>query len=264
MKEAKLIAVIDKINIYCELKSTDKIIELEYKDLLKDIKERISALKENITGQSKSLSKFISPIQPVISISKEEYLQMIKIKHSVMNHRSVSDQVYLSYLLQIPNIEKLKQICRDREIKGFSNLNKPKLIEFIIDNLSEEDYREYLIENEQELISSEIAAALKIINKRDTEEKIKQVRIINPDNHEIEITFEKFDWEVKTSLTINPDNIDDPERSCDCRVGSNAGFCYHFWICFIKSLKLGYLSESRWNLTYLPEDFIEFYKDVNL
>ncbi len=45
----------------------------------------------------------------------------------------VEKSVYLSYLLQSYNIHDLKEICRDSEIKGYSNLKKQELISFIVD-----------------------------------------------------------------------------------------------------------------------------------
>ena len=65
-------------------------------------------------------------------------------------------------------------------------------------------------------------------------------------------------------MSITSDNINNPERSCDCRSGLNKGFCNHFWIGFIFSLKQDYFKISDWNLTPLPEDFEEKIKSIKI
>lgn len=177
--------------------------------------------------------------------------------------RKVDDKTYLSYLLQSLNVNDLKQICRDFEIKGFSKLTKAKLIEFILDSLAEEEISELLKHKELEIMSSEIDLAFKKINGEDRE-SISAIKIVNPDNHEIEILFKGFNWETTSFLSIKKENIENPERDCDCRIGSNMGFCNHFWVGFIFSLKEGYFKLSDWTLTLLPDDFEEKIKSIKL
>ena len=69
-------------------------------------------------------------------------------------------------------------------------------------------------------------------------------------------------WESGSYLSITPENIDHPERDCDCRIGASMGFCNHFWVGFILSLKQGYLKLSDWTLTRLPADFEEQIKTI--
>ena len=78
---------------------------------------------------------------------------------------------------------------------------------------------------------------------------------MNPETHEIETNFKGFNWEIKSYLSITKNNIDNPERDCDCRIGSNMGFCNHFWVGFIFSLKEGYFNIKDWSLTVLPKNF---------
>ncbi|MFX1504073.1 MAG: hypothetical protein ACFFDH_24145, partial [Promethearchaeota archaeon] len=87
---------------------------------------------------------------------------------------------------------------------------------------------------------------------------------INPDNHEIELLFKGFNWEVQSYLSITPQNIQNPERDCDCRIGANMGFCSHFWVGFIYSLKQKWLKQKDWSLTALPHDFEEKIKSIKL
>ncbi|NVM35278.1 MAG: Rho termination factor N-terminal domain-containing protein [Candidatus Lokiarchaeota archaeon] len=178
-------------------------------------------------------------------------------------NREIDDRTYLNFLLQSLNIDDLKQICRDFEIKGFSKLKKSELIDFILDSLAEEELKELIQQKEIDIISDEINLALKKINGEDRE-SVAEIKIINPDNHEIELLFKGFSWEVQSYLSITPKNIQNPERDCDCRIGSNMGLCSHFWIGFIYSLKQNWFKLKDWSLTALPNNFEENIKSIKL
>lgn len=177
--------------------------------------------------------------------------------------RKIDDKTYLNYLLQSLNVNELKQICRNFEIKGFSKLTKAKLIEFILDSLAEEEIKDLLKEKELEIISKEIDLALSKINGEDRE-SIDAIKVVNPDMHEIEITFKGFNWETTSLLSITDGNIENPVRDCDCRIGSNMGFCNHFWVGFIILLKKGLFNLKNWNLTLIPKDFENKIKNIVL
>ncbi|MFW9898722.1 MAG: Rho termination factor N-terminal domain-containing protein [Candidatus Thorarchaeota archaeon] len=177
--------------------------------------------------------------------------------------RKMDDKIYLRYLFQSLKVDDLKKICKDFEIKGYSKLKKTELIDFILDSTADEEISELLKQKELEIISSEINLALKKINDEDRE-NISKIEIVNQDNHEIKILFKGFNWEVTSFLSITKENIENPERDCDCRIGSNMGFCNHFWIGFIFSLKEGYFKLSDWTLTLLPDDFKEKIKSIKL
>lgn len=178
-------------------------------------------------------------------------------------NRQLNDKTYMKYLLQYLNVDGLKQICRDFGIKGFSKLKKSELIEFILDSLAEEELEELIKQKELEIISEGINLALKKIDGEDRE-TISEIKIVNPKNHEVEIKFKGFNWEIGSYLSITPTNINDPERDCDCRIGSNLGFCGHFWVVFILSLKEGYFKLSDWTLTKLPENFEKLIKPIKI
>ncbi|MFW9897158.1 MAG: Rho termination factor N-terminal domain-containing protein [Candidatus Thorarchaeota archaeon] len=177
--------------------------------------------------------------------------------------RKLDDKTHLKILLQSLNANDLKQICRDFGIKGFSRFKKAELIEFILESLAEEELADLITQKELGIISDGIHLALKKINGEDRE-TIKDIKIVNPKNHEVEINFKGFNWEVGSYLSITPDNIDDPDRDCDCRIGSNLGFCSHFWVGFILSLKEGYFQLSDWTLTKLPDKFEELIKPIKI
>ena len=178
-------------------------------------------------------------------------------------NRAIDDRTYLKFLLQYLNVDNLKQICRDFDIKGFSKLKKLELIDFILDSLAEEEFKELLQQKELEIISNGINLAIKKINGEDRE-YVAEIKIINADNHEIELLFKGFNWEVQSFLSITSKNIDNPERDCDCRIGSNMGLCSHFWIGFIYSLKQNWFKLKDWTLTVLPNDFEERIKKIKL
>ncbi|MFX0080706.1 MAG: Rho termination factor N-terminal domain-containing protein [Candidatus Hodarchaeota archaeon] len=177
--------------------------------------------------------------------------------------RKLDNKKYLNYLLHSLNVDDLKKICRDFEIKGFSRLKKSELIEFVLDSLSEEELGDLLDQKELEIILDGINLALKKINGEDRE-SVSEINIVNPENHEIEISFKGFNWEVSSFLSITPKNIDDPDRDCDCRIGSNMGFCSHFWVGFILSLKEGFFNLKDWTLTNLPDDFEDRIKPLKI
>ncbi|MFX0034488.1 MAG: Rho termination factor N-terminal domain-containing protein [Candidatus Hermodarchaeota archaeon] len=177
--------------------------------------------------------------------------------------RIIDDKTYLSYLLQSLNVDDLKEICRGFDIKGFSKLKKSELTDFILDSLAEEEYKELLKQKEMEIISEGIDLAIKKINGEDRE-SVTDIRIVNPKNHEIELSFKGFNWEVQSFLSITQKNIQNPERDCDCRIGSNMGFCSHFWIGFIYSLKQKWFKIRDWNLTILPENFEKKIETIKL
>ncbi len=177
--------------------------------------------------------------------------------------KKIDDKTYLNYLLQSLNVEELKQICREREIKGFSGLTKEKLIEFILDSFSEEEIKEFVKTKALEIVSAEIDLALKKIEGKDRE-TIKEIKIVNQEKHEVELSLKGFKWEVKSFLSITPDNIDNPDRDCDCKIGANMGFCSHFWIGFIFSFKQEWFKLEEWTLTPLPENFEDKLKTIKI
>ncbi|MHA2391172.1 MAG: Rho termination factor N-terminal domain-containing protein [Promethearchaeota archaeon] len=181
----------------------------------------------------------------------------------MIEKRQIDNKTYLNYLLQSLNVDDLKQICRDYVLKGFSRFKKSELAEFILDSLSEEELEDLIQQKELEIISNGINLALKKINGEDRE-SITDIRIVNPKDHEVEISFKGFNWEVGSYLSITPKNINDPERDCDCRIGSNMGFCSHFWVGVILSLKEGYFKLSDWTLSTLPENFEELIKSIKI
>ncbi|MFX1352879.1 MAG: hypothetical protein ACFE8V_13670 [Promethearchaeota archaeon] len=177
--------------------------------------------------------------------------------------RKVDNKVFLNYLLQSLNVDELKQLCRDFKIKGFSKWKKIELVENILSILSDEEIETLIRERERDIISTSINDAIKII-KGGGREKLSEIRIVNEEEHIVEFDFKGFNWETSSYLSINPQNINNPERDCDCRVGINMGLCSHFWVGFILSLKRNYFKLSEWNLTLLPDDFEEMIQSIEI
>jgi hypothetical protein len=177
--------------------------------------------------------------------------------------RKIDNRTYLKYLFQSLNVEKLKEICKDFKIKGYSRYKKSDLIEFILDSLSEEEISSLIKKKEMGIISEGINSAIEKINGQDRE-SISSIKVVNPDTHEIELKFKGFNWETESYLIINDRNINNPERDCDCRTGAAMGFCPHFWVGFIFGLKKEFFTLSDWNLTYLPEGFEKEIQSINI
>ncbi|MBY9007659.1 MAG: Rho termination factor N-terminal domain-containing protein [Candidatus Lokiarchaeota archaeon] len=178
-------------------------------------------------------------------------------------NRKIDDRTYLKYLLPSLNVKDLKQICREFEIKGYSKLKKDDLIDFILDSQSEEEMKELVNQKENLIIEEGIKLALDKINGKDRE-NVADIEIKNLDLNEIEIRFKGFNWETTTFLSITKNNIDNPDRDCDCNIGANMGFCSHFWVCFILSLKKGFFDIKFWTLTKLPNNFEESIKLIKV
>ncbi len=189
--------------------------------------------------------------------------QLKKILMELSKIRKIDDRTYLSYLLQSFNIEKLKNTCKEFGIKGYSKFKKKGLVEFLLDSLAEEEISSLIKEKELDLISGGIQSAVELI-KGTTRESIKDIKIINPNDHEVELEFKGMNWETTSFLSITTNNIENPERDCDCRIGSEMGFCVHFWVGFIFSLKQDYFKLSDWNLTVLPDNFDWIIRNIKI
>ena len=179
------------------------------------------------------------------------------------NIRKIDERTYLSYIIQSYNIEKLKNICKEFGIKGYSKFKKKELIDYLLDSLSEEEISSFIKEKELDIISDGIQSAIGKIKGTDRE-SIKNIEIVNPNNHEVEFVFKGMNWETKSFLSITTDNMGNPERDCDCRIGAEMGFCGHFWVGFIFSLKQDYFKLSDWNLTGLPDNFDKIIKNIKI
>ncbi|MHA1147162.1 MAG: hypothetical protein ACTSR8_02850 [Promethearchaeota archaeon] len=182
---------------------------------------------------------------------------------SMNKKRAIDDRDYLEHLLIYLNKQKLMQICKQYFIEGCSKFTKADLIQHILDSLSEEEQRRILYEKELEIIGDGINTALKKIKGEDRE-RVSGINIVNEEDHEIELDFKGFSWEIKSFLCINSGNINNPERDCDCRIGAANGFCTHFWVGFIFSYKQGWFTINDWTLTKLPDNFEEMVESIKL
>jgi len=242
------------------LKENDNKEILKFPELSREIKSNLRRISEKEKKNKDSLKSFIKPAKKSLVIPREDYLEMIRIKHSIINNRSIEDDKYLVYLLATLGIKDLKTICRDHTIKNYSELKKHELVKHIILNLSNEEQRDYLIENELDIIALNISKAKTLIAGNDKQEKIKSIDFKENRDNEIEIKFQGIHWKSESYISICKENIDDPDRDCDCKFGEAQGFCKHFWIGFIESIKKGYLDLKNWRLTQLPLDMYNYEK----
>jgi vacuolar-type H+-ATPase subunit I/STV1 len=241
------------IKVFTTLLSSDIKGEVSLGDLPKDIRERIWSLAKK---KRKSLLDNWIQNDERFFIEKEQYYRLINLNDSILKNRSVDNRIYLNYLLQIKTEKEIIEVFKQYEIKGYSTYKKKmEKVEFLIDQLSDEEIFEFIEENEISIISLEFAKALQILNKK-SRDNLKSYKIVNKEDHEIECVFSNFhNFETTSFITINSETIDDPERSCDCLGGRDMGFCCHFWIGFIISFKKGFFKLSEWRLTQLPSSF---------
>ncbi len=92
----------------------------------------------------------------------------------------------------------------------------------------------------------------------------KGFRIVNANTHEVEMDFEWYKDPSTAFISIDDKDINNPEFDCDCSLGGSGGLCGHFWLGFIFSLKKGYFKLSQWKLTYLPDNFEEKIKGIEI
>ncbi len=177
--------------------------------------------------------------------------------------RKIDSKAYLDQLMQSLTVNDLKQICRDLKIKGFSKLKKSELVEFILGSLADEEVSALLEEKELEIISKGVNEAFDIIHATHRD-SLKTIRIVNDNAHEIEMDFKGLNWETTSFISINKENINNPERDCDCTTGSANGLCRHFWLGVIFSLKKDYFDISDWTLTILPDGFEDRVEDLKI
>ncbi|MCK4382537.1 MAG: hypothetical protein KAW66_04505, partial [Candidatus Lokiarchaeota archaeon] len=172
-------------------------------------------------------------------------------------------QIYLKRLFQTATADDLKQICRDLKIKGFSAKKKSGLVELVLTSLSEEELKEIINEKEKKWISKGIDSAFNIINSP-MASTFKTFRIVNEKAGELEMDFEWYREPSKAFVCITNNNIDDPDFDCDCSLGSNGGFCGHFWLGFIFSVKKKYFDIAKWTMMKLPQEFLRKIKNIEI
>ncbi|MFX1477711.1 MAG: Rho termination factor N-terminal domain-containing protein [Promethearchaeota archaeon] len=240
----------------------------ELKEICKDndLKGYSSLSKQNLIDfVLQNLSdEIVKEILIAKGIISEDEVTDEKVLSSMNKLRKVDDRRYLTYIMQSLNVKELKVVCKEYYLEECSRHTKKKdLIEYIIDSLSEEEHRRVLYNYELKVISKELDLALKKINGEDRE-SVAEINIVNPENHEVEISFKGWNWDTKSYISITPGNINDPERDCDCRIGSNMGFCSHFWVGVILSLKENFFQLSDWTLTKLPDNFKELIEPIQL
>jgi len=172
--------------------------------------------------------------------------------------RIVRDKDYLLYLLQSLTISDMIGLCKQFNIRSYSNLTREKLVKYIPNSLLEFETRDAIRKIEKDVISNGLKNAiisLKNIFKTEDYEKI-QVSLIG--DTILEITTTNWDnRKIKSTLHLNPSNLDNHNRHCQCKIGRKMGFCTHFWYGIIFAFKAGLFHLSEWTLTILPKNLEE-------
>jgi hypothetical protein len=195
-------------------------------------------------------------------ISHNQYYEQLALQESVIFTRSIDTDEYLTILLQSLTIDQLKQICREKEIKGYSNYRKDGLITFIILNLDDYEKHRFLIANELKIINSEIKEAVRIILNK-SKEKLTDIQI-DEARKEIELRFESPHWKTTNFAEFQNGSLSNPPRDCDCRVGSANGFCAHFWIAFFLAIQKNFFFLREWHVTNLPSNLSKIISKLSI
>jgi hypothetical protein len=177
--------------------------------------------------------------------------------------REVSDRDYFSYLLTSLNKDEMKQICRENGIRGYSYLRRNELIRLVERSLSDEARHLVIKNNEREIMQKAINLAFNKIYLNENE-RLESITVVDEEAHKLQLKFVGFGWQIESSLSITSTNMHDPERSCGCQIGRNMGFCNHFWVGFIFSVKKGWLNPNDWTLTPLLADFSQKVDDLSI
>ena len=125
-------------------------------------------------------------------------------------------------------------------------------IDYIINNLTQDELKYFLVFHEDKILGKEINRALDVLQGKDTEE-LTEFKVVNESNHDVELHFTNLNFDTTSWVAITSENMHDPTRDCDCLVGANMGFCHHFWIGFMYSLKKGFFTLEEWTLTKIPQ-----------
>ncbi|TFF89678.1 MAG: hypothetical protein EU548_06895 [Promethearchaeota archaeon] len=243
------------VNLFVLLHEKDVKTHIKLKFLPKQIKDEIQEIRAQ--SQKITLGTFIdNNTDPEYELSHNEYYEQIAFQDSAVFHRSIDTNTFLKYLFQSLTTDQLKDIFREHDIKGYSKFNKSDLIGYLLLNLSEEEKIDWLRLNELKIINEELQKAVDILFHH-SKETLSEIKVTNKTRNEIEARFKGPQWEITNFLSITKDNIADPDRDCDCRTGSQKGFCPHFWIAFLKAFQLGYFQLQEWKVTQLPYQFMQ-------
>ena len=247
------------LEIYAVLdeREADIFESVNLMDLSKAIREKIKGRAEHVEAQKRSLVRFTDDLASDFEISRRSFYDLLAMKSSVLHRRPISHREFMRALLLIPTVRELKEICHDHALKGYSQLNKDELIDFIADSLSDQEIRDFLRTRETAILERETEEAVRILQKQSSE-RLTDVKIVNKDRNEIEMTFQEREWEIGNFLSLTNETMDQPEFDCDCRIGANQGFCRHFWVAFLTLARHERFNPERWRLTALPENVRSF------
>lgn len=257
-----LLGEMNGVKIVTILHKEDIKEDVDLRFLPEKVREKIIELGEEAKKPNLA-NMFIDPSPPKYELSHNQYYDLLALNESIYFNRSIPTYEYFGYLLQSLTVKELKKTHKQFDLSGYSVYNKHGLIDNLNLNLAEEEKIRWLMNYEKKVIQNEFNAAINLLNGYG-KETLKEIKIINEDTHEIECTFEGRDWSTTNFLMINENSIDNPERDCDCRTGSEMGFCPHFWVAFMKSVKLQFFILDDWKLTPLPAKLSHYISNLKM
>ena len=162
-------------------------------------------------------------------------------------------------------VQDLKDLCKQHRIKGFSNLNKDEIIEFILKSIPKHTFQSFLMDLEQKSLNLIISQVPKYL-KKENPTKLESLRF-DEKNNIIMLIFKGFRWEIYTNIQfLNLNKKNETLRlklNCSCEYAKDGGFCSHFWLGMIWGFRKFKLNTSRWDRFNLPEVFNELVKNLD-
>jgi len=253
-----------------EIKGLERVKDIEFLDLsnnnFTDVKgiEQFAALKElnlqhnqlmDLSGLEKLENLEVLRLfgNEIYEAPEVESLKNLK-KVFFDSTRKLDNKVFLKYLLNSLTVKEMATFCRDNQVEGYSRLMRHQLITHIPNYIEEEKLIETADELEPKIVLKNIKKAIQLISAK-SRNVVREIDILDENKHEFEINFKYPKKMEKIKVSFNKENLVDPERNCNCKVGLFKGYCEHFWIGFIVALKLGYFKLEDWKTTMLPKDF---------
>ncbi|MHA1268385.1 MAG: hypothetical protein ACTSPY_01240 [Candidatus Helarchaeota archaeon] len=143
---------------------------------------------------------------------------------------------YIKKFIRDYNEECKKKEQKDLMIKRYSQLNKYKLVEYVVNSLSEEYKLNLLKSIQKDYIKSQFLAGLDLIKGEKLPEKLIKAEPIEGLEIGYKFVFKGFSWETNIDILFTDDNKIEDFR-CDCRIAQNGGLCQHFFAGLIYLIK---------------------------
>ena len=152
-------------------------------------------------------------------------------------------RTYLTDVIKSYNEYCAANDLKERKLKGYSKKNKAELMDFLLSSLSEEEKERIFLKKEDEFIRDLILAGQKILDGKDTANKLSKYE---QEGMQHNFLFKGFTWETKTGVEIGKKK-DYKDHYCSCKIAESGGYCSHLFAAIKKLYK-----ENKLNLNTFP------------